>query len=507
MDCKGLREINILAANVGFIWVLFGRVATALISIASLHIMTTLLEPKSFGLYSLLIAFQGFAGLILISPVGLHINRNMHAWWDDHTLINRLRLFNKYLSFVAVSIAGVVVAWWLLYQATDQSINGAILASMSVGLIIFFGTWCTLFAHVLNMLGFRRASVGWMLASSIIGLIISSALAFEYRSAASWMLGQAIGMAVGTIGAGLMLRRYQAARESSGLSLSKNAPVLLDRLTIITYCLPLVAATSLMWLQNTGYRFWVGGTWGTAELGLLAVGLSISTQIWAIIETLATQFLNPYFFRHIAEAKSEAQKSAVLSDMVNVMWPIYAVLAGFNLVVASSLLTVLTDDRYHNATMFVMLGVFIEFARCTANLWSYAAQIERRTTEYIVPYGLGALIVWLGAIGLTYVHGDVVLMAGVLVFSGSVMCAAMILIMQRMVSVQLDIGRWLVGGAMLLICLSSVIIMPIETEGFIANVGITITGMLFAGSVMLALLWRNQALRRLLAVSLRSEMA
>jgi hypothetical protein len=216
------------------------------------------------------------------------------------------------------------------------------------------------------------------------------------------------------------------------------------------------------------------------------------------------QFLNPYFFRHITEVQSEAQKSAVLSDMVNVMWPIYAVLAGFNVVFASSLLIVLTNERYHGAITFVLLGVLIEFARCSANLWSYAAQIERRTTKYIVPYGLGALVVWLGAIGVSYMHGDIVMMAVVLSVSGLVMCAAMVLVMQRMMPVKLDVRRWLVGSAILLICLLSVIYMPFKVDGFMMNIGLIMVGLVVAGSVMLALLWRNPALSRLLAVSLRS---
>jgi len=236
----------------------------------------------------------------------------------------------------------------------------------------------------------------------------------------------------------------------------------------------------------------------------LAVGLSISAQIWAIIETLSMQFLNPYFFRHITEVQSDTQKSAVLSDMVNVMWPIYAVLAGFNVVFASSLLTVLTNERYHAAVTFVLFGVLIEFARCTGNLWSYAAQIERRTAKYIVPYGIGALIVWLGAVGVSYVHSDIVTMAIVLAISGLVMCAAMVLVMQRMMPVKLDVRRWLAGSLMLLACLLSVIYMPVKADGIMMNIGLIMVGLVVAGSVMLALLWRNTALSRLLAVSLRS---
>jgi hypothetical protein len=136
--------------------------------------------------------------------------------------------------------------------------------------------------------------------------------------------------------------------------------------------------------------------------------------------------------------QTATQKSIILSDIVNVMWPIYAVLAGFNLVFSSSLLTVLTNERYHAAVTFVWLGVLIEFARCTGNLWSYAAQIERRTTKYILPYALGALIVWGGAVGVSAIQGDIKMLAIVLATSGLVMCVAMVRTMQRMIPVKLD---------------------------------------------------------------------
>lgn len=486
-----------------FLWVLFGRIATALIAIASLRIMTSLLEPKDYGIYALLVAFQGFCGLFLINPVGQHINRHTHAWWDDGTLLKRLVEYNRYLVAVSSGIAIVVVCWWMLYPGTDHNMAGALLAAIAVSAMVYLGTWNGTFVYILNMLGFRSGSVGWMMVSSIIGLAISCLLAYEYHTGMSWVLGQAVGMAVGTIGAGLLLRRHQTSRTPvpDGVNV---LPVLLDRQTILKYCLPLAAATGLMWLQNTGYRFWVGSTWGVAELGMLAIGLSISAQIWAIIETLSMQFLNPYFFRHITEVKTDVQKASVLSDMVNVMWPVYAVLAGFNVLFASSLLAVLTDTRYHAAVTFVMLGVLIEFARCTANLWSYASQIERRTTKIILPYGFGALVVWLGALGVTYIHGDLIMLAVVLVISGIVICVAMIVMMQRMLPVVLDKRRWVAGSGVLIICLALVVTMPIQIAGVFNNIVLILAGLSVSGSCMLALLWRNPALSRLLAVSLRS---
>jgi len=57
---------------------------------------------------------------------------------------------------------------------------------------------------------------------------------------------------------------------------------------------------------------------------------------------------------------------------------------------------------------------------------------------------------------------------------------------------------------MLLACLLSVIYMPVKADGIMMNIGLIMVGLVVAGSVMLALLWRNTALSRLLAVSLRS---
>jgi hypothetical protein len=148
--------------------------------------------------------------------------------------------------------------------------------------------------------------------------------------------------------------------------------------------------------------------------------------------------------------------------------------------------------------------VLIEFTRCTGNLWSYAAQIERRTTKYILPYALGALIVWGGAVGVSAIQGDIKMLAIVLAASGLVMCVSMVHTMQRMMPVKLDIFRWLAGAAVLLICFAAIIFMPLKADGLFNTILVILVGLFVTGGVMLALLWQNPALKRLLAVSLRS---
>jgi hypothetical protein len=236
----------------------------------------------------------------------------------------------------------------------------------------------------------------------------------------------------------------------------------------------------------------------------LAIGLAIASQLWSIFESLITQFLHPYFFRHITEAKTDEQEVAVLSDMVNVMWPLYAVFAGFNLLLASSLLNVLTDARYHGAVTFVTIGALIEFVRCTTNLWSYAAQVKRRTKRVILPYGLGALVLWLMVLAVIYSKESLHMLAVGLVISGIVTCITMVVFMQRMLPVVVDVRRWLAGTVIFTLSLIIVVVLPVHNYGFYQSATLLLLGMILSSGCMALMLWRNPALIRLLSVSLRS---
>lgn len=264
-----------VALRSDFILVVFGRLATALIAIASLRVMTTMLAPSDYGQWVLLVAFQTFCGLFLINPVDQHVFRHAHAWWDDGTLLCHLSKFDKYIRVVSLYIA-VAVVLWSSYKPSEgvNNIGLGLAAGMTVGIIVYFGTWGIVFITLLNVLGFRVQSVLWMIASVLVGLVCSTLFVTQHSHAISWVLGQAFGAAVGALGAWRTLRSH--SEKISAYSRDIFFSDFLNRVTILSFCLLLAAATDFMWLQNTGYRFWVGDVWGVAELGILAVGLGVS---------------------------------------------------------------------------------------------------------------------------------------------------------------------------------------------------------------------------------------
>ncbi len=487
-----------------FFLVVFGRLATALIAIASLRIMTTVLAPSDYGQWVLLVAFQTFCGLFLINPVDQHVFRHAHAWWDDGTLMGHLAKFDGFIRLVSLFIT-VAVVLWSYYRSSGGGSNLALGLGegVTVGIIVYLGTLSTVFSTLLNVLGFRVQSVIWVIVSTLVGLICSTLLVAEYSHAISWIFGQAVGAAVGALGAWRTLFRH--SKKNSVDSQHIAFTDFLNRATVLSFCLPLAAATGFMWLQNTGYRFWVGGVWGVAELGILAVGLGVSAQLSGLIESLAMQFLYPYLARCISNAKSDAQTGSALSDLMNVLAPIYAIWAGFNAVCAAALLEILTDTRYHVAAPFVIFGAMIEFTRCTTNLWSNAARAMRRTKGLIYPYGLGAAVVWLGAIAAAHFEMGLSGLSAVLVIAGLVTCGSMIVLMQRLLPISIDVPRLALGMTVMGACFAAALVTPMQTMGLYQNLALLLLGGTVASLLMAATLWRNHALTRLLSVSLRSN--
>jgi len=468
--------------------------------------MTTLLSPKDYGVYALLTSFQAFAGLFLISPVGQHINRHTHAWWDEGSLLQRLTKYNRYILAVSFFISLPVAVWWQQSQANtgNDHLQLAIAAGVSVGAIVYLGTWNLTLVPILNLLGFRIRSVVWTIMPLVVGILFSTLFVVKYHSAVAWIFGQAIGAALGGIGSWLFLRHYHA--ESMMHSKQSDVAVfLLDKQTIVKFCLPLAVATGFMWLQNTGYRFVVGGVWGVKDLGILVVGLGISAQLWGIIESMAMQFLGPYLYRHITGSNSDVQSGQAISDYMNSLVPVYAVFAGFNAVCGAAILTVLTDARYHVAAPFVIFGAMIEFARATTNLWSNAAQAKRRTVGVMLPYGLGAAVVWAGAIGASHFNTGLTGLSIVLVVAGIVTCGSMIVIMQRLLPISINVPRLAIGLSVMVACFAAAIIVPLRFAGMYQNLFFLLSGGLVTGLLIASLLWRNFSLTRLLSTSLRSN--
>ncbi len=474
-----------------------GRLLTAVIGLFAIRAMTTFLPPVEYGQLSLLVVVQSFCGLFLVNPVGQHINRHTHEWWESGTLFSRLYDFKFYI--LVVSIVG---GFATLFVANNLSTLTMTLIILAMILMINANTWNSTYVPLLNMTGRRTSAVVWALITSILTLLTSILLCAFWPSAITWFIGQAIGFGVGAIGARFSLK-------SGGMPRQNILPKrLLNKKIVITYCLPLAIGTGFMWLQLSGYRLIIEHYWGLSLLGFLAVGLTLTTQIWGLTETLAQQFLYPLFYKRVATA-DKSQESAetlslVLSDLLNVMMPTYIVLIGITFISAPYLVKLLVAPQYSEVVFYVRLGILIEFFRVIANLLSNAAQITKRPKSTILPYALGALV----AVILLIVAGAYRLSLTWAASSLSIAALFMLSTMWMMMRKELQFRLNLTACALAVLIMCAFIVasymLPLPTEVLPAVFILLCIGLI--GVLVLTLLLRsNIALQRLMAVKLRER--
>lgn len=478
--------------NHDLILVTAGRVAAAVVALLAIRVSTTLLTPELYGELALLITIQLLCGLFLINPVGQHINLHTHVWWDEGSLASRLKSYRGYVLIVSLIGGGIAFIVNLHQPPLYLAWTSVVVLSMVVA-----GTWNATLIPMLNMLGFRAQSVFWSVGTAVLGLIFSIVLTISWPSATAWLGGQAIGMLLGALGARAVLFRHEQYQKISKLSLP-----LLNRSTVLSYCVPLSMATGLMWLQLSGYRFLIEAYWGLAALGFMVVGFQVASQIFSIAESIFSQFLYPMFYRQISEERNGKFESLSYSDLVNTLAPLYLVLAGFIVMASPYLLKMLVSPKFQEATIFVMLGAGVELCRVLGNLLSNAAQITRKTYSLAAPYAVGAV----STLALVYLAGVLnmqILMGGVaLTLGAGAMFVVMWSRMTKLITLTIDVRRWS-QGAIAMIGISMLSIWLPREGDFWVSLGILILGSTCTGVVMVALLRKNPAVQRFLSVQLR----
>ncbi len=365
--------------------------------------------------------------------------------------------------------------------------------------LVIVGTWNATLIPMLNMLGFRSASVLWSILTVMIGLACSVSFVIWLPSATSWFSGQIIGMGIGALGAKYVLHKHAVHTK-----LSKGRLSLIDRRTVLSYCLPLALATGLMWLQLSGYRFLVESYWGLTQLGFMVIGLQLAGQISALAESLAMQFFYPMFFRRVRAHEQMDEVKLALSDLLKTLVPVYFVLTGLIIVSASYLLKLLVAAQFQDAIFFVMLGAGVELCRVIGNLLSNAAHIRRKTNSLALPYAAGAITTLL-LIALIGFRQQEIIWVGVALMSGAIaMLLVMLIAMYRQVNFRLDVWRCLLGSVVMLAMIVSVDWMP-KPDGLLLSIECLIVTATLASFVVIALLWKNPATLRLLNVHLRKN--
>lgn len=422
-----------------FLIVLGSRLLSVGLMLLSIRAATAALPPQQYGVLSLLVSFQVFCGLVLINPVNQHLNRNTHRWRDEGRLRAGVAKVTRWTLLCGLIGAGVLLVSGPLLPAEVDRVEAAVLVMIMVPAtgLSAINLW------LLNMLGHRGASALWTLLGSALGLTMSLLLAASTGTAAAWYVGQIAGMTLGALGA--------SWRIGSLLGTGRKWPPaepFMDRETAWHYCIPLAFVTVFMWGQVSGYRILFADAWGVESLGLAALGLGLAGQIFGVIEGVVMQYFYPMFYRRISDSDVDPLP---LSDLLNIVGPIYVVVAFAVIACSGSIVALLVDKSYTGVSTFLAVGAVLELSRVLSGVLSNAAHMRRETTSLILPWALGSglslvLMVMAARMGLPILQGAFALAAG-----GAVVTATTAWRMHRAVPYRIEPRGWILSVALLAI--------------------------------------------------------
>jgi O-antigen/teichoic acid export membrane protein len=369
------------------ITIIVGRAAQFILALAMLRVATTLLSPEEMGKVSLALTTIAFFAMFLVNPVGMFINRRLHAWQASGTARHYLIGYVNYLLLVAL-IAAIGLPFFYITGVADFGI--------SLGWLIFLVCGSLLFNTInqtaipsLNMLGDSGRFVLLSVATIAVSFIFATLLVQMVQPWAQyWLLGLLLGQTfLGMIGTKVLFTRLQ---KKGAIHLP---PAIHKRhmQVLFSFAWPVAIAAGLGWFQGQGYRYLMEGQLGLAQLGLFVAGYGISAGMIAGFESVLTTYFQPRLYRDVSMDHPDRQAQSWHRYAAAVI-PSLLLTVALIVILAPELTRIFLGNNFQAAVDFVVWGALAEAARVLIGTYSLIAHVYMRTRWLILPNLIGAVL-------------------------------------------------------------------------------------------------------------------
>lgn len=367
-----------------------GRGALAVVALATTRLLTELLSPAEVGRVTMLFTVTGLFALALVNPVGMFVNRRIHAWNRDGVLGTR---FRDYFGYVAVVALVAVLALVLAYRlgGTVAGIALPWLVLLVAGSLLVNTIHQTLLPSF-NLLGHTGWFVAPTTATAFLGLGAAVLLVHRFGPAAEWwvlgLLAAQVAVTLAVTPAFLRVTNRTSPRSPAAGALQGAA----------SFAVPLALAVGLWWAQSQGYRFILEQRAGVAALGLFAVGYGVASSVFSLFESVVTQYLQPAFYRQAAFG-GEPEQAEAWNRYARVMFPSLLLTLFFVLALAPYLAKILLGPDFQSGVQYVIWGAFVEGGRVFVAAVGLVAHAAMDTRSLLPANAVGAA----AAVGLSLV--------------------------------------------------------------------------------------------------------
>jgi len=409
-----------------------GRVLQILIALISIKVATKLLDASELGNLYLILSIVGFFSLFLVNPIGQYINRKTHQWHEEANLINVLYVFNIYI--IALSIFSIFITYTLYNLSIGNNIDLTYFICFIV-LFIYFTTWNQTIIPMINMLGGRVTFVLFTLSSQLLFLALAYLLINIFGAfGVFWFLGQVI--AFGIVAIIAIIFFIKQIQNNFDFTLAHKMINIENLKEVLKFSAPLSIGVLFFWVQTQSYGIIIEKYIGSEFLGYFGVGMAIALAISSAFETVIMQYLYPQMYKSM---KDENKFSIMMSNILNLIIPIYFLLAIFLSIFAVYIMTILVDIKYYDSYIYTVFGVWISFFRMSSNMLANIAHATLKTKELIYPYITGGIIAVIGVTLSTNSEHYKLYIPLSLLLAGIISFVFMYIKMNRLVGIDLNI--------------------------------------------------------------------
>ncbi|MDB2398528.1 hypothetical protein N9W18_01195 [Planktomarina sp.] len=366
-----------------FHFLIIGRGLQAILSIASLRLITTYLDKSEIAKFYLIGSIIFFFSSVLLGGFSTYFNRNL--------LEDRARSHELFLKYMIQAIMlGILSIGFnaLFITLIIGHINNVHLTIVAIFLHVTVSSILRNLLASVNIFQDVKFFVLFNSISLLLGILIAS-LFIQHISprAAYWFLGISVGEVI--ILPFVYLKFRKLCSQGDLITSSTNRPLLTK--SLMSFVGPLMLVNLFVWFQMHAYRLLTQTEITVETLSDLTVGLGVALAIFAVAESLVNQHFYPKYLRKI---QSGNQKDRVIDwqTFFNTILIVYVSVALFTIACSKSLVVLLTDPKFHNIYLITSLAALIELSRVVNNVFMWLHQSENNTKYTILPYFISVLV-------------------------------------------------------------------------------------------------------------------
>jgi len=352
------------------------RVFQMVILFLSYKLLTFYLNEEQIGYYYAIGSYISFFNLVFLNGPSMYLTRDLFRLHKERKLLSSYIYFAIWTTLIA--LFSTLLIYFLKFFNLFLIEN----ITLYVFLSVIFSTLYRNIVNGFNTLLKPKLFITFSSLSILLGLLTSIALVFYFETALSWLSGVLIVESVIVA----IAFKYFFVGDQDLLEISVNKIK-----EIFKYCYPLAFTSLFLWIQTQSYKIITEYRYSAEALSSLALGISISSGVFAGVQAILEQIHTPQFYIDI-NSQSKLKREKAWNKLQDLTLPLYLLTFLFIITFANYIGKIFLSRSFENIVLYIQLGAVINLVRLLINNLQFITVSEKTTNKLIIPSLISCLV-------------------------------------------------------------------------------------------------------------------